>query len=215
MVEEKLTKKQQKAQQFRKPKEEREKDNQLKRVQQEETQSKDEEPVKKKRKTRRGRGGKGRDQSKSSNRFLLFVGGLPKDITQTELQSHFKSSSPDFIRIRPDKGIAFLEFDGDKDQKNIQSRMDIALLQHRTLLKDKKINVELTVGGGGNSSDRVQKLRNKNIKFEEERRTRMAKMIQESSQKKSNAAISTTKAAEQQPSLLPQGIHPDRAKLIK
>lgn len=213
MSEEKLTKKQLKAQQFRKPKEAREKDKELKRTAPEDTESKDEAPAKKKRKTRRGRGGKGRDQSKKSNRFIVFVGGLPKDITATELQAHFKSSSPDHLRIRADKGIAFLEFDAEKDKHNIQRRMDIALLQHRTTLKDKKINVELTVGGGGNSGDRLEKLKNKNVKLDEERRTRMAKMIQDGAQKKT--AAGTPGASSGAVSSNPKGIHPDRAKLIK
>ncbi|WP_167338073.1 hypothetical protein, partial [Streptomyces afghaniensis] len=105
-------------------------------------------------------------------------------ITQNELQSHFKSSSPDLIRLRTDKHIAFLEFDGNKDNSNIQGRMDIALLRNKTLLKDKKINVELTVGGGGNSQNRLEKLKNKNLKFDEEYKTRMEKIIKDGSSNK-------------------------------
>lgn len=212
----KLTKKQLKAQQFRKPKEDRENDKVQKRTHQEEGDTNSSDlPAKKKRKTRRGRGGKGRDSEKKGNRFIIFVGGLPKDVTAKDLQDHFKSSAPDHLRIRADKGIAFLEFDADKDQHNIQRRMDVALLQHKTLLNDKRINVELTVGGGGNSTDRLEKLKNKNIKLDEERRERLKKMMEEGAQKKidnGKKENSTSIASDSTPT---QGIHPDRAKLIE
>lgn len=211
-VESKLTKKQLKSQQFRKSKEEREQDKELKRNRPQEEVENPDAPAKK-RKTRRGRGGKGRSGEKKNNRFIIFVGSLPKDVTATELQAHFKSSSPDHIRIRADKGIAFLEFDPDKDQHGIQRRMDVALLQHRTLLKDKRINVELTVGGGGNSSNRLEKLRNKNVKLDDERRERVKKMVQEGSQKKAASQGTTGSAGGSQAG--EQAVHPDRAKLIQ
>ncbi|CCF58636.1 hypothetical protein KAFR_0F00390 [Kazachstania africana CBS 2517] len=202
-----LTKKQQKALEFRKTKEEKEQESQ-KRTNEELNPSTN-DPPKKKRKTRRGRKGKGRrDDSSRANRFLIFVGGLPRDVTSTELQAHFKSSAPDQIRIRQDKGIAFLEFDGDKDPKTIQRRMDVALLQHRTSIRDKKINVELTVGGGGNSQQRLEKLKNKNLKFEEERRERLTKLIKEGGLKKPESGSTSTATTA-------QGLHPDRAKLLQ
>lgn len=213
----KLTKKQLKAQQFRKSKEEREQDKEQKRKQPAENETENpDEPAKKKRKTRRGRGGKGRNGEKKGNRFIIFVGSLPKDITATELQSHFKSSSPDHIRLRADKGIAFLEFDADKDKHNIQRRMDVALLQHRTLIKEKRINVELTVGGGGNSNDRLEKLKNKNLKLEDERRERVKKMVLDGTQKKAAAQQKngSTEADHSNPSG-DRAVHPDRAKLIQ
>lgn len=206
----KLTKKQLKAQQFRKSKEDREQEKDLKRKERDEEEKKEDEkkqdeqtaqPPAKKRRTRRGKGG---DKKKKGNRFIIFVGNLPYDVSQTELQAHFKSSSPDEIRIRTDKGIAFLEFDADKDHEHIQRRMDIALLQHKTMFKNRKINVELTVGGGGNSQNRLDKLKSKNEKLEDERRDRMKTMILEGRKKRDER---TTDA--------PAGIHPDRAKMIQ
>lgn len=212
----KLTKKQLKAQQFRKPKEDRENDKVLKRTHQGDGDAKPSDlPAKKKRKTRRGRGGKGRGDEKKSNRFIIFVGGLPKDVVVKDLQDHFKSSAPDHLRIRADKGIAFLEFDADKDKHNIQRRMDVALLQHKTLLKDKRINVELTVGGGGNSTDRLEKLKNKNIKLDEERGQRLKKMMEDGAQKKIENGKKANSTAINANSAPTQGIHPDRAKLIE
>ncbi|AGO10314.1 AaceriABL142Cp [[Ashbya] aceris (nom. inval.)] len=202
----KLTKKQLKAQNFRKSKEEKteEKKRPLE-PESTEPAAGPAEPAVKKRKTRRGKGGKGKADG-NGNRFLVFVGSLPKGITESELQAHFKTSSPDVIRLRPDKNIAFLEFDGKKDPSTIQRRMDIALLQHGTQLKGKKINVELTVGGGGNSQQRLEKLRQKNDKLSEERSTRMKAMIQESRAKKTST---------EDESRVAKGVHPDRAKLLQ
>lgn len=156
-----------------------------------------EEPVKKKRKTRRGRGGRPRQNADSNiPRFLLFVGGIGRDCTIQELQKIFKTSKPDAIRYRPDKGIAFLEFQPakmkTKEEKDlveiegkevevdasvyaseIQKRMDIALLQDGRMIRDRKIKVELTVGGGGNSEHRKGKLNSKNNKMDIERTIRM------------------------------------------
>ncbi|CEP64645.1 Nop6p LALA0_S12e03642g [Lachancea lanzarotensis] len=204
----KLTKKQLKAQQFRKTKDDKEDEKSAKRTADEalESEQKDGEDQaevpKKKRKTRRGKGGKG----KKGNRFLIFVGNLPKGVTKVDIQAHFKSSSPDEIRVRPDKNIAFLEFDADKDQKNIQSRMDVALLQHKTEMQGRKINVELTVGGGGNSQARLEKLKAKNLKMDDERKVRTTKMIQDSKAKASKDVQSDGVSS---------GVHPDRMKLIQ
>lgn len=202
----KLTKKQLKAKNFRKSKEERAEEKQETEAKRklEETAEQEEAP-RKKRKTRRGKGGK----KKKGNRFIIFVGNLPKDITEQELKAHFKSSAPDEIRIRADKGIAFLEFDADRDQHNIQSRMDVALLQHKTILKERKINVELTVGGGGNSLARLEKLREKNLKLDEERKVRTTKMIEDGKKKKESAPTPSQEAAPTS-----SGVHPDRLKLI-
>ncbi|GAV53124.1 hypothetical protein ZYGR_0AI04060 [Zygosaccharomyces rouxii] len=200
---EKLTKKQLKAQQFKKSKEEREHDKSLKRAAEQEP-AEEPAPAPKKRKTRRGKKGKSRQEH--HNRFIVFVGNLDKETSQTELQAHFKSSSPDHIRLRPDKGIAFLEFE---PKDNIQRRMDVALLQHKTILKGRQINVELTVGGGGNSNDRLQKLQQKNEKLINERRERIRNMVK---QDKSSEKSSEKRQADQNTT---NGVHPDRAKLLQ
>ncbi|CAH6723486.1 nucleolar protein 6 [[Candida] jaroonii] len=179
MSEEKLTKKQRKALEFRKKIEKQEKPvkptkepeaESSKRKAEDDTQIEGE--VKKKRKTRRGKKGKGVNGGKGP-RFILFVGNLPYKVTETELMNHFKNSKPDRIRIRGDKGIAFLEFDN--DTKEIQSKMEVALRMHHSMIKDRKINVELTVGGGGNSENRKEKLKQKNEKLSEERKERVVK----------------------------------------
>ncbi|XBW35194.1 hypothetical protein QEN19_000757 [Hanseniaspora menglaensis] len=161
-----------------------------------------EEPPKKKRKTRRGRKGRPRQGEKSlSARFILFVGNLPYSCTVPDLQKIFKTSKPDLVRLRPDKGIAFLEFhpqshkdklagkEGEEDKveidgkevtvdsanysSEIQKRMDIALLQNGRMIETRKIKVELTVGGGGNSEERREKIGKKNDKMDIERTIRL------------------------------------------
>lgn len=215
----KLTKKQLKAQEFRKSKETKE----VEKKRAAETAAEaaaapapadGDAPPKKKRKTRRGRKGKGRAGS-GGNRFIVFVGGLPRDITATELQTHFKTSAPDNIRVRAEKAIAFLEFDGDKDGKHIQSRMDTALLQNKTEIRGKRINVELTVGGGGNSENRLQKLRTKNEKFEQEYEERMARMRTKPEGKAPTAGAAEAKSGSKPQGSAPAGMHPDRAKMFR
>lgn len=152
----------------------------------------------KKRKTRRGKKGKGAANSRGP-RFILFVGNLPYDIKQAELVAHFKTANPDVIRIRQDKGIAFLEFE--KAKTNIQSQMDLALKLHHSIIRNRTINVELTVGGGGNSDARIEKLKQKNEKLRE-------KMKQEIKKKKVQKGNNNELKDSQ------QGIHPSRMPLI-
>lgn len=204
----KLSKKQRKALEFRlsKTKEEREEEkSEKKRQREEELAKKDEKPEvegdqpKKKRKTRRGKKGKGVNQGKGP-RFILFVGNLPYDIKTEELDNHFKSCKPDRFRIRQDKGIAFLEFDN--DTKEIQSKMESALRMHHSDLRNRKINVELTVGGGGNSDNRKLKLKEKNEKMNTERNDKVKEAIKLRNAKKVEGETVG-------------GIHPARAALMK
>lgn len=215
MSEIKLTKKQRKAAEFKdaKLKEERE---EIKEAKQErkralelaETEKAAEAAavVPKKRKTRRGKKGKGVNGG-TGPRFILFVGNLPYDITEEQLIAHFKSSKPDRFRIRQDKGIAFMEFDN--DTKEIQSKMELALKMHHLMLGNRKINVELTVGGGGNSENRVTKLKDKNEKMLEERRLKTKQKIQDDAAKKKKRLEETTSS---EPGS--NKIHPARAALM-
>ncbi|EMG45547.1 NOP6 Nucleolar protein 6 [Candida maltosa Xu316] len=206
----KLSKKEKKALSFRKSKDERdaEKEQKLERKRKREEEEKEQPKtetttttsedgeVKKKRKTRRGKKGKGVNGGKGP-RFILFVGNLPYDIQEAELIAHFKNSNPDRMRIRKEKGIAFLEFDN--DTKEIQSKMELALRMHHTEIRNRKINVELTVGGGGNSENRLQKLKEKNEKVLDERKKR----VEDDKKKQSSKAAP------------PANVHPSRLGLFK
>jgi len=57
------------------------------------------------------------------------------------------------------RGCAFLEFG---EASGLQS----ALRLHHSVLDGRKINVELSAGGGGNSASRVKKLKVKNAKLD-------------------------------------------------
>ncbi|TKA23714.1 hypothetical protein B0A50_06550 [Salinomyces thailandicus] len=136
------------------------------------------------------------------DRFVVFIGNLPYNTTDTSLKTHFKSLEPFTLRHRIDpktkksKGFAFLEFEN-------YDRMKTCLkLYHHSYFdpddpgkasfgegeaeavngraagrgrkeKGRRINVELTAGGGGKKDVRMEKIKAKNVKLEEQRRRRL------------------------------------------
>lgn len=170
------------------------------------------EAPRKKRKTRRGKKGKGnKDSDNSGPRFILFVGNLPYKMTESDIEAHFKNCKPTSIRLRGDKGCAFVEYKNE-DPKESKRLMDIALRLHKSTLGGRKINVELTAGGGGNSKDRVEKIRTKNEKLEQER----LKRLQAEKDKKAKADAEKAKESGETvaPAVVEGGVHPDRAKML-
>ncbi|KAH6671721.1 hypothetical protein B0J14DRAFT_79684 [Halenospora varia] len=117
----------------------------------------------------------GEDKEKKPARFICFIGNLPFSATQQSLQKHFASVKPISIRVlsqkddpTKSKGCAFVEFDGYDHMKTCLK------LLHHSMFDDgispaRKINVELTAGGGGNTKDRRAKIEQKNSKLNEER----------------------------------------------
>ncbi|KAI9754440.1 MAG: hypothetical protein M4579_004708 [Chaenotheca gracillima] len=130
------------------------------------------------------------------HRFIVFIGNLPYTTTTDSLMAHFSSVNPTSIRHITDapngskskkeserqtgkkssnqkstqegnsKGFAFLEFDS-------YERMETCLKTfHHSVLGERRINVELTAGGGGSSTARQEKIYTKNAKLTEERRKR-------------------------------------------
>ncbi|XP_059149889.1 uncharacterized protein LOC131936826 [Physella acuta] len=100
----------------------------------------------------------------SKDKYVLFIGNLPYDVTREQLEEHFrKTGGIKSIRIPRDKatdkgrGFAYMEFDG-------RISHGIALRLHQTTLGGRKINVEFTSIGGGKSEARKEKLRQKNHK---------------------------------------------------
>lgn len=235
MADEKLTKKQQKALEFKnkkkRPLEEADADGKASEkepVNSPDKISENSEEPKKKRKTRRGKKGKG---ANSGPRFILFVGNLSYKVTEADLRQYFKSSKPDVIRLRPDKGIGFLEFtdegrkehskkdneenlkdeeEKDKGHSSMRSRMDFALSKHHTIFQDRKINVELTAGGGGNSKVRLEKIKEKNEKLGQEKKVKIAK---QESKKKSKPDQKSGTTAESSTEAV-GGIHPSRLNRV-
>ncbi|KAG7193951.1 uncharacterized protein KQ657_005150 [Scheffersomyces spartinae] len=223
--EKKLSKKERKALEFKKnkSKEEREEEKvererakvEKKRKREEEEADKkasEEAQPKKKRKTRRGKKGKGINGG-TGPRFILFVGNLSYSTTEEMLRAHFKKCPPNRIRVRPDKGIAFLEFDNDTDA--IRKKMDLALALHHSMMDNRKINVELTVGGGGNSEKRLQKLKDKNDKLGEERKERVEKTKKEESAKRAAKAAAESKNSGSNSNSSSANVHPSRLGMIQ
>lgn len=166
--------------------------------QQEENKAAAPAPKKKKAKPAKADGEKA---APANQRFIVFVGNLPYSTTDDSLKEHFKSLQPFTLRHRTDpatkksKGFAFLEFEG-------YDRMKTALkLFHHSYFDPeapeglkgvepepqprnfgrgpkpkkptgRKINVELTAGGGGGTDARKEKIREKNVRLEEQRERR-------------------------------------------
>jgi len=136
----------------------------------------------------------------TKKRFVVFVGNLPHKPSSDllpALKTHFPTP-PTSIRIPTKKstngpqGFAFLEFDTATD-------LEKALRCHHTVFLGRKINVELTAGGGGRGENRMEKIRKRNETLNEERRKRI---LEEEAEKKG-----TKEPVD--------GIHPSRLKLMK
>ena len=147
----------------------------------------------------------------AKQRFIVFIGNLPYSSTTGSISSHFSKLLPFTVRHSTDKatgrsrGFAFLEFES-------YDRMKTCLKVYHHLLFDpsaggvdeigegqqqhqqqqgssrrksqaRKINVELTAGGGGGKSGvRKERIRGKNEKLGEEReRARVQKLKEEGS----------------------------------
>ncbi|KAF2718084.1 hypothetical protein K431DRAFT_287929 [Polychaeton citri CBS 116435] len=142
----------------------------------------------------------------AKHRFLLFIGNLPYNTTDDTLRLHFKKLEPFTLRHRIDpqtkksKGFAFLEFEN-------YDRMQTCLkLYHHSIFdpenagqgfeaaeeeaaragkraKGRRINVELTAGGGGGNEARKEKIKVKNVRLEEQRKRRMEQEKKEGERK--------------------------------
>lgn len=140
-------------------------------------------------------------------RFIVFVGNLPFTTTSASLAEHFVKIHPDSIRHitqragevdktlakqshnskrsaaqdaeePKSKGFAFLEFAS-------YDRMRTCLkLYHHSVFEDRKINVELTAGGGGKKSgERKEKLKAKNERLNGQRQRRSEEEVKAKAKK--------------------------------
>ncbi|KAI9716084.1 MAG: hypothetical protein M1812_005511 [Candelaria pacifica] len=138
-----------------------------------------------------------------SPKFIVFIGNLPFTATTESVAKHFAKLKPVSVRHRThkdtgkSKGFAFLEFDG-------YDRMKTCLkLYHHSDFDDgispiRKVNVELTAGGGGSKSeDRRSKLKAKNEKLNEQRKRRI---LEEEKVKRENANKAAGKGDDVHPS---------------
>ncbi|KAL0951470.1 hypothetical protein HGRIS_008158 [Hohenbuehelia grisea] len=121
-------------------------------------------------------------KDKGKQRLILFVGNLKYTTSLELIQKHFSECNPQptvrLLTPKPSagsartpnksKGCAFLEF----SQK---TGLQQALKLHQSELDGRRINVELTAGGGGKSDKRLTKLRERNKELDEQRRKRSEK----------------------------------------
>ncbi|KAG5956770.1 hypothetical protein E4U57_002287 [Claviceps arundinis] len=115
------------------------------------------------------------------SRHIVFVGNLPFSATAASIKAHFATLNPISVRClknkddaNPCRGIAFVEF------ANVWSMRTCLDKFHHTIFEDgvsagRKINVELTAGGGGSTKFRKDKIREKNVKLDENRAKRIDK----------------------------------------
>ncbi|EPQ60495.1 hypothetical protein GLOTRDRAFT_68163 [Gloeophyllum trabeum ATCC 11539] len=148
-------------------------------------------PAKKKRRASKGvEEGKGKAESdaqekdlkKEKARYILFVGNLKYTTSYEAIREHFSvCDPPPTIRLltpkskngpqpstAKSKGCAFLEFPS-------KNSLQQALKLHHSTLDGRKINVELTAGGGGKSEQRLNKLKQRNKELEAQRKKRLEK----------------------------------------
>ncbi len=103
------------------------------------------------------------DTSKQKRRYILFLGNLSIDATIEDILTHFKKKGVVIKELRlltykdtgKSRGCGFAEFTDDRSMKN-------ALKFHRSKLKGKCINIEVTCGGGGKGDQRKTKIESKN-----------------------------------------------------
>ncbi|GAA5994436.1 Nop6p [Rhodotorula paludigena] len=154
----------------------------------------DEQPKKKKRqrgKTQAQRDREAREAAKAggaggegNHRLLLFVGNMSYTTTADEIKKHFEpcgeapavrlltpKTSSDSSSKPASKGCAFLEFTSG-------TALQSALRLHHSTLSGRKINVELTAGGGGNSAARKAKIdeQRKKLTLEREKAAKNKRM---------------------------------------
>lgn len=100
-------------------------------------------------------------------KYILFVGNLSFKSKTTEIKDFFESRGAPVTAVRlltdkktrKPKGFAFCEFESSE-------AIEIALSLHQTSFGGRKINIELTAGGGGNKSAlRKKKIKEKNEKY--------------------------------------------------
>ncbi|ESZ89462.1 hypothetical protein SBOR_10153 [Sclerotinia borealis F-4128] len=192
---------------------------------------------KKRVKSKKQAGVPGTNAESKASRFIVFIGemlstvknfttlgsykllgNLPFTATTATIKNHFAAVKPASVRHLTEKdnptksrGCAFLEFEG-------YDRMKTCLKQfHQSTFNDgisapRKVNVELTAGGGGNTKDRRSKIKGKNEKLNEQR----VRQAQEADNSKvDNPKVGKNKAVEVQHVLAEDsGIHPSRKARI-
>ncbi|OBT99341.1 hypothetical protein VE01_02588 [Pseudogymnoascus verrucosus] len=117
---------------------------------------------------------------KAPARFIVFVGNLPFTATVESITAHFAAVHPISVRNltqkddpTKSKGCAFVEFEGYDHMKTCLKTYHHSEFDDGKGGGGRKINVELTAGGGGNTKVRKGKIAEKNEKLMEQRTRRI------------------------------------------
>ncbi|KAF2110088.1 hypothetical protein BDV96DRAFT_584340 [Lophiotrema nucula] len=108
-------------------------------------------------------------------RFIVFVGNLPFSVTKEQLENHFEKVAPTAVRLSTEKktgkprGFAFIEFDRFDRMETCLKKYQHSVFPDAKRKEGRKINIELTAGGGGNTEARKEKIQVKNVKLQDER----------------------------------------------
>lgn len=100
-------------------------------------------------------------------KYILFLGNLPYNITETEVEQHFKVIKGSIMRVTlltnretgEGRGCGFLEV-------TTSQAYHAALKKNSSLLQDRKINVEFTAPGKKDSKKRSEYIKMKNKKLQ-------------------------------------------------
>ncbi|KAL7917587.1 hypothetical protein ACQKWADRAFT_306495 [Trichoderma austrokoningii] len=114
-------------------------------------------------------------------RNIVFVGNLPYTATAATITAHFASLKPVAVRCLTKKedpkmcrGIAFVEFSSPAHQRTCLDKFHHSMFEDG-ISEPRRINVELTAGGGGRGQGRQGKILEKNKKLDENRAKRIEK----------------------------------------
>ena len=155
---------------------------------------------------------------KNKSRFIVFVGNLPYSATDVSLRSHFRKLEPFTLRHRTDpktkksKGFAFVEFEnydrmktclklyhhsmfdpakseqGEPDEDGEEEIKDARMKRDKEK-GGRRINVELTAGGGGKAEGRKEKIKVRNVRLEEQRKRRVESERKEKNRSENNRPV--------------------------
>jgi nucleolar protein 6 len=205
----------------------------------------DAKPKKRKKQKHTSHGdGEAGETSKGKTRFVCFIGNLPYTTTDESLKTHFKKLAPFTLRHRTDpktkksKGFAFLEFENYDRMKTClklyhhsmfdPTSLDAAEVEegentgkaevkkHKSKAA-RRINVELTAGGGGKNEDRKEKIKAKNVRLDEQRKRRaeFERIEREKEKTKKGTDGADKKGEEKTGAGEHAGIHPSRLARMK
>ncbi|KAF2691834.1 hypothetical protein K458DRAFT_286094 [Lentithecium fluviatile CBS 122367] len=110
----------------------------------------------------------------SSIQPLILIGNIPFTATKEMIEAHFAKLKPFEIRMRTYKdgkfmGTCFIEFERFDRMQTALQKYHHSVFSDGTKKGERKINVELSAGGGGNTPARKEKIKAKNEKLTNER----------------------------------------------